>query len=92
MLAEFSRDKLLMVQWMKQIKTPMSVISPSIPFHDISLLKSSTGFVRWLSRYIHMKRSQKSFLAQSARWFLVLAWAQVPSRAHADILQYACGM
>jgi hypothetical protein len=40
----------------------------------------------------YMKLSQKSFLAQSPRWFLVLAWAQVPSRAHADVLQYACWM
>jgi hypothetical protein len=39
-----------------------------------------------------MKLSQESFFAHSLRWFLVLAWAQVPSRAHADILQYACGM
>ena len=32
------------------------------------------------------------FLTQSPRWFLVLAGAQVPSRAPADVLQYACGL
>jgi hypothetical protein len=37
-------------------------------------------------------RSSKKFFSPISVWFLVLAGAQVPSRAHADVLQYACGM
>jgi hypothetical protein len=37
-----------------------------------------------------MKLSQKSFLAQSPCWFLVLAGVQVTSCTPADVLQYAC--